>query len=347
MPILPNQAACAATLASGSRVSCPGSLGGRRSGRPRLTLFELCIGDSDSEDSTMPLTTELRNILQQLVPRDGEYPTAIPSLWLIRQSSSGRSPCGTLFPTLSVTAQGQLEVLLGEKVYSSSPGQHLVSATELPVSARTVGATRSNPYLGLRLHLDRGVIRSLIEEAQLGVPIADPAAGRLQVEKTSQSLLDSVLRLVRLLQSPTELAVLAPMVERELLLRLLLGESAVTLHRVAQQDGQAQRIKAAIAWLRKYFRDPFRVDDLARRAGMSASSFRQWFRSITGMSPLQYQKELRLQEARRLLRGDHRDVGTVSRAVGYESSSQFSREYRRLFGNPPAREIDGRSRRRR
>jgi transcriptional regulator GlxA family with amidase domain len=129
------------------------------------------------------------------------------------------------------------------------------------------------------------------------------------------------------------------MIEREILFRLLLDESSVLLHRMAQADSQPQRIAVAIVWLKKHFREAFRIDDIAQQASMSTSSFHQWFREITGMSPLQYQKQLRLQEARSILRNERIDVGTVSRRVGYESCSQFSREYSRLFGNPPVSEI--------
>lgn len=196
----------------------------------------------------------------------------------------------------------------------------------------------------MRLHFDLASLRSLIEEARLPVPPGGASQRGIYVSATRPALLDAVLRLVRLLQSPAEIPVLAPMIEREILFRLLLDEKSVALHRLAQANSQPQRIGAAIVWLKKHFREEFRIDDLARRAGMSASSFHQWFRSVTGLSPLQYQKQLRLQEARSLLRNERKDVATVSRRVGYESSSQFSREYRRLFGNPPVREIgDGNS----
>src|SRR5262249_2369890 len=150
---------------------------------------------------------------------------------------------------------------------------------------------------------------------------------------------DAVLRLVRLLQSPAEILILAPMIQREILFRLLLDDSSVILHRMAQANSPPQRIGFATVWLKKHFREPLLVEDLSRRVGMSTSGFHQWFRSITGMSPLQYQKQLRLQEARSILRNERKDVGTVSRRVGYESPSQFSREYSRLFGKPPVREI--------
>jgi transcriptional regulator GlxA family with amidase domain len=164
----------------------------------------------------------------------------------------------------------------------------------------------------------------------------------IYVSPNKPALLDAVLRLVRLLQSPAEIPVLAPIIEREILFRLLLDESSVLLHRMAQANSPPQRIGLAIVWLKKHFRESLRVEHLARRVGMSTSGFHQWFRNITGMSPLQYQKQLRLQEARCILRNERKDVGTVSRRVGYESPSQFSREYSRLFGNPPVREISNR-----
>jgi AraC-like DNA-binding protein len=288
--------------------------------------------------------SELRDLIAQLAPREGDHQTAIASLDLIRHSSSLTPQFGVLSPALCIAAQGRKELLLGaEEVYSQGPDQHIVASAELPVSARIVEATFAKPYLGLRLHFDLRSLRSLIEEARLPTPVAGASPRGLYVARTGPALFDAVLRLVRLLQSPAEIPVLAPLIEREILFRLLLDETSVVLHRMAQASSQPQRVGIAIVWLRKHFREPFRVDDLARRAGMSASSFHQWFRDITGMSPLQYQKQLRLQEARSILRNEREDVGIVSRRVGYESSSQFSREYSRLFGNPPVREISNRS----
>jgi len=207
---------------------------------------------------------------------------------------------------------------------------------------RIVGATPASPYLAVKLQLDRGSLGSLIEEAQVPAPVVGLPASGLQIARTGGPLLDAVLRLMRLLRSPEEIPVLAPMIEREILFRLLQGETKAVLHQVAQESWQPQHIGIAITWLREHFRESFRIDELARRAGMSISSFHQWFRGITGMSPLQYQKQLRLQEARSILRNERSDVGTVSRHVGYESTSQFSREYSRMFGNPPVREIAAR-----
>lgn len=283
--------------------------------------------------------SELRDLLGELAATDGEHPTRIPSLRLVRHSSSWASREGILSPSFWVTADGRLQLRVGEEVRSCGPGQHLVSSAGRTVSGRILAATHTRPYLGLRVSLDRRILRSLVEDARLASPVPQGLPTDVYVCRTGAPLLDVVLRLVRLLRSPREIPVLGPMIERELLFRLLLDEPGTALHHAAHEDGQPQRIEGALAWLRTHFREAFRVDELARRTGMSVSSFHQWFRGITGMSPLQFQKQLRLEEARRLLRSECRDVGTVSRSVGYESSSQFSREYRRLFGNPPARDI--------
>jgi AraC-like DNA-binding protein len=285
----------------------------------------------------------LRDLIAKLARHDGDHQTAIGSLYLIRYSSSVAPDFGVVTPGLCVVAQGQKELLLGDEVYSNSPGQYLVASAEIPVSARVVGATLAKPHLGLRLHFDLASLRSLIEEASLPTPPVGASQRGIYVSPIVPALLDAVFRLVRLLQSPAEIPVLAPMIEREILFRLLLDHNSVALHRIAQANSQPQRIGMAIVWLKKHFREAFSINDLARRVGMSPSSFHQWFRNITGMSPLQYQKQLRLQEARSLLRNERKDVGTVSRRVGYESSSQFSREYSRLFGTAPVREVGNRN----
>jgi AraC-like DNA-binding protein len=303
-------------------------------------IIEVTRGKGDTMGTTdVAQVSELRDLIAQFARRDGDHGTSIASLSLMRRSSCVSPQFIVLSPALCIAAQGQKVFLLGEEEYSVGSGHYLVASTHLPVSARILEATPVKPFLGLRLGFDLTSLRSLIEEARLPTPVAGASTRGLYVSWTAPPLLDALLRLLRLLQSPAEIPVLAPMIEREILFRLLLDEGSLGLHRMAQEDSPPQRISVAIVWLRKHFRESFRVDDLARRVGMSGSSFRQSFRSITGMSPLQYQKQLRLQEARSILRNERKDVGTVSRCVGYESCSQFSREYSRLFGNPPVREI--------
>jgi AraC-like DNA-binding protein len=296
-------------------------------------------GEAGVETSDGQQTAELRDLIARLAGRDGVHQTAIPSLYLIRYSVSKSPDFGVIYPGLCIVAQGQKELLLGGEVFANRPGQYLVSSAEIPLSARVVGATSAKPHLGLILHFDLASLRSLIEEARLPSPPGGALQRGIYVSRTGPALLDAVSRVVRLLRSPAEIPVLAPMIEREILFRLLQDESSVVLHQMARASSPPQRIGVAIVWLKRHFRESLRVEDLARRVGMSTSGFHQWFRNITGMSPLQYQKQLRLQEARSILRNERKDVGTVSRRVGYESPSQFSREYNRLFGNPPVREI--------
>jgi len=286
-----------------------------------------------------PQISELRELIARWTPGDGYHQTAISSLYLIRYSCSSTPKSQILSPSFGICAQGHGEIVLGEEIYSFAAGDHRVNSVELPISSRILDATSTKPCLGLRLCFDPAGIAPLIEEARLTAPPDCPSERGLYVSPTPPALLDAVLRLVRLLLSPVEIPVLAPMIEREILFRLLLEKGSAVLYRMAQAESQPQRIAVAIVWLRKHLHEAFRIDDLARQAGMSASSFHQWFREITGMSPLQYQKQLRLQEARSILRNERKDVGTVSRCVGYASSSQFSREYSRLFGTPPVSEL--------
>ena len=283
--------------------------------------------------------SELRQLIARRTSSDGDHQTAVRSLWLIRHSSAWAPSEVVLSHALCIAAQGHKEVVLGKEVYSCVPGQYLVSPFDLPVSARILGATPRKPYLGLKWEFDPARLRPLIEEAHLSRPPAKNAERRIYVAAKSSRLLDAILRLVRLLQYPSEIPVLAPMIEREILLRLLLDKNGAVLHQMATPECRSERIAVATTWLRKNYRQPMRVDRLARNAGMSLSSFHHWFRTITGRSPLQYQKQLRLQEARTILRNEKLNVASVSRRVGYESSSQFSREYSRLFGTPPVREI--------
>ena len=293
------------------------------------------------EKANNPQLSELRNLIARHTSVDGATPTAIASLWPIRYSSplTPTRTDGLTSPMLCIAVQGQKDVVVGDELYSYGSGQQLVLSLAIPVSAHILRATHDKPYLGLRFQFDPTNIGPLIEEAGLPAPASVGSERGFYLASTPPSLLDAALRLVRLLDTPAQIRVLAPMIEREILFRLLLDDSSVILHRMAQPESHHQRVATAIAYLKEHYRQPIRVERLARRAGMSPSSFHQWFRSITGMSPLQYQKQLRLLEARTILRNERIDVGTVSRRVGYASSSQFSREYSRFFGTPPVREV--------
>jgi AraC-like DNA-binding protein len=209
---------------------------------------------------------------------------------------------------------------------------------DLPVAARVVEAWPSRPYLAVRLALDPAVVGELLADGTT-TPALGPPARAIAVTPAELSLLDAVSRLVALLDSPQDVGPLAPLVLREITYRLLTGPRGVRLRQIAAAGGPAHRIARATRWLKDHFADTLRVESLAKRVGMSPSAFHLHFKGVTALSPLQYQKRLRLQEARRLMRGEGLDAAEAALCVGYESASQFGREYRRTFGAPPRRDV--------
>ncbi|MEV4760890.1 AraC family transcriptional regulator [Micromonospora sp. NPDC049559] len=242
-------------------------------------------------------------------------------------------------PLLVVMAQGGKRLLLGDQVFEYRAGQFLVVTAELPVTGHFVGASPRVPALGLGLALRPAAIAPLLLEGPaarwsrttVGMPaIATGDAG--------PELLDAVARLLRLLDHPADAPVLAPLIEREILWRLLTGPHGDVIRQIGLADSGLSHVNRAIRWIRDNYAEPMRISDLARLAGMSPSAFHRHFRAITAMSPLQFQKRIRLQEARSLLVGRPGDVASVGHLVGYDSPSQFNREYRRLFGAPPGQD---------
>lgn len=283
---------------------------------------------------------ELADRIARNVPGDGLHATAIPALSLIRASEPSQ-PLPTVYHAgLCVVVQGRKRALLGDEVYAYDPLNYLVVSMTLPMTGQIIEATPEQPYLCLRIDMDAGLIGELLDHAP---PPAQPRLGperALYVARTSAPLLDAVLRLVRLLDTPEEAAVLSPLAMREIHYRVLTGELGQRLRELCEIDGSARRIARAIELLKARFDEPLRIEELAAAAHMSASSLHQRFKAATAMSPLQFQKQLRLQEARRLMLMDGLEAASAGHRVGYESPSQFSREYRRLFGAPPKREIE-------
>ena len=230
--------------------------------------------------------------------------------------------------------------MLAEGVYPYDPAHYLLVTVDLPIIGQVFEATPQEPYLGLRLAIDPIEIGALMTEAGITETPGRVVAERgLYIGCFDSLLLDAILRLLRLLDTPRHIGVLAPMVTREILYLLLVGEQGARLRRIALASGETQGIVEAFRWLRHNFTEPLRVDALARQSHMSPSAFRRHFKAVTAMTPLQYQKRLRLQEARRLMLVDAADAATAGYRVGYESSSQFTREYRRLFGDSPRRDV--------
>lgn len=282
---------------------------------------------------------ELAAIIERSTGTDGHHATALPALSFFRAGRLGTQTCAMYEPGLVLVAQGAKQVLLGGEIYRYDQANYLVTSIDLPVSSQVVQATPQAPYLCAMLSFDARRVSELLAETDL--PAASAVAGRaMSVSPITADLLDAVLRLVRLLDAPRDLPVLAPLIEREVMYRLLVGEQGPRLRHLAHVGSRSHQVSDAIGWLKAHFHQPLRIDELAGAVNMSTSSLHHHFRAITAMSPLQYQKQLRLQEARRLLLSERCDVAAVAHRVGYESASQFSREYRRLHGAPPLRDVE-------
>lgn len=280
---------------------------------------------------------ELTALIERLTPSEGVHATSWPALSLFRAGSPSVPTCAIYEPSLGLALQGAKQILLGQQSFVHQPGSYMVTAVDVPVSAQVLHASKKEPCLCLTYRLDVARVREMLPDVS-GGPAAGSAPG-ISLSAVENDLLDPLLRLVRLLDSPRDLAVLGPLIEHELLYRLLTGEQGTRLAQIATSGTQGHQVSRAIEWLRRHYDEPLRIEDLAARVNMSASSLHHHFRAITAMSPLQYQKQLRLHEARRLLLADQCDVATAAHRVGYESPSQFSREYSRQFGAPPLRDV--------
>src|ERR687886_662450 len=264
----------------------------------------------------------------------------LEGLMLRRASSPTELGHGVSYPALCVIAQGSKEILLGDHRYRYDPAHYLITTAALPITSRITEAEEERPYLGLVLRLDPTLGGSVMVEAGHPAPRGQAAVKAIDVSPLDAGLLDAVVRLVRLLGSPTEVRFLAPLVTREIVYRLLNGEQGDRLRHTAVLGGHSHRIARALERLRKDFDRPLRIEDIARELGMSVSGFHHHFRAVTAMSPLQFQKQIRLQEARRLMLGEDLDAASAGYRVGYGDASHFTREYKRLFGEPPARDVE-------
>jgi AraC-like DNA-binding protein len=276
--------------------------------------------------------------IERHTPPDGICETAVPGMWLGRQLTPTDPIALVVDPCLCIVAQGAKEVYLAGEVYRYDPAHSLLVSIDLPISARVVEASPARPCLAVRISLNPSVVGELLADCPDDPPLG-PSARGLEVSPVDPQLLDAVARLVALLDSPKSVGPLAPLVLREITYRVLTSPQGGRLREIAAAGAPAQQIARAIRWLRDHFADPLRGESLARQAQMSLSGFHQHFKAVTGLSPLQYQKRLRLQEARRLMRDEGLDAAEAAFRVGYESPSQFSREYRRMFGNSPRRDI--------
>jgi AraC-like DNA-binding protein len=271
---------------------------------------------------------------------DGFHKTAIEQLEFQRESSVFTTLQGVCEPILAILVQGKKEALLGEETYRYGAAQYLVVSVDLPLSAFIVEATPEQPYLGFKLNLDPRQLCDIITAQASVIEDKKNSVRGLFVSTVDAPLLDCAMRLTRLLDTPQDIPILAPMIIREIYYRLLMGEQGEAVRQIATSGSNMQRIAEVIKLIKADFTKPIRVEELAGQASMSPSSFHHHFKKVTSMSPLQYQKQLRLLEARRLMLAENSDAANAAYQVGYESPSQFSREYSRMFGAPPIRDIE-------
>lgn len=268
-----------------------------------------------------------------------QYDTAIQGLSLHRWEEPTEPTSYNLPPSICLIGQGRKRVLLGEQAFVYDANHFLINSVDLPLVAQIIEASSEKPYLGLTLELDLRVIARLMLDNNLPSGRVQEDRLGIAVSKVTPPLLDAFERLLDLLERPEDIAVLAPLIRQEICYRLLVSEQGPRLRQISSVETHSYQIARAIDWLKHNYDKSIRVEDLAGKAGMSTSTFHHHFRSTTALSPLQYQKRLRLNEARQLMLMEHLDAASAAYQVGYESPSQFSREYSRLFGAPPLRDI--------
>lgn len=278
----------------------------------------------------------LAALIARHAPGDGMFDTAVPGMALIRQAQPTERIPVLHQPAVCIIAQGAKVVMLGDETYRYDAASHLVVSVDVPLTGQVTEASPERPYLCLRIDLEAALLMDLMA-ARPPAPGGEGSRG-VHLSRTTPELADAAARMVQLLDTPEHAATLAPLIRREIHYWLLTGDQAGVVRQIGAPDSRLSHVTRAIAWIRDNYDRPFSIKALAREAGMSPSALHQHFKAVTAMSPLQYQKQIRLQEARRLMLSEACDAQGAGFQVGYDSPSQFSREYVRLFGAPPARD---------
>lgn len=297
-------------------------------------------GIDTAAGATEPDVVRLANLISAYAPHDGIFELQIPGVYAIRHSRANTELMhGVAESGLCIVAQGAKSVMLGEEVYEYDASRMLVYSVDLPVAGRITRASYSEPFLGFKLGLDPHKIAELVLKVYPhGLPRVHDSRG-IYVGEINVTIIKAAARLLELMAEPEDAELLAPLVIDEILIRALRSPIGTRMAQIGLAESNVNGIAKAVSWLRANFSEPMKVEELAELAHMSVSSFHQHFKSVTSMSPLQYQKTLRLQEARRLMLSAMMDAGTASSHVGYLSASQFSREYSRFFGSAPTKDI--------
>ena len=281
---------------------------------------------------------ELAERIAEAIREDGTL-QPLTGLHLSRTSVPLKRVHSVVESSVAVIVQGSKEVLLGESRYHYDPSHYLLTTVELPRVSQVLEASRERPYLALRLELAPALVSSVMVEASLSFPREHAEVRAIDVSPVDGNLLDAFVRLVRLLDSPAEAQVLMPLITREIIYRLLMGEQGIRLRHLVMEGGYTPHIAIAVKRLRQDFDQPLRIEQLAQELDMSVSGFHHHFKAVTALSPLQFQKRLRLQEARRLMLSEDLDAASAAYRVGYHDASHFNREYKSLFGVPPLRDV--------
>ncbi|AIQ17998.1 AraC family transcriptional regulator [Paenibacillus sp. FSL H7-0357] len=292
------------------------------------------------EELSLERQKELASLIERHTRTDGKHLSAIPSLHLFRASCEQEPQFAIYEPALCMIAQGSKLVMLAKEGYRYDPRSYLLASVHLPIKGQILEATAIRPYLGLQLNFQPDQIVDMLQMPRSGGETGNHSSRGLAVGSVSSSLLDAVIRLIRLLDNPEDIEGLAPLMIREILYRVMQGEQGASIKSFVVSGSHAQRIAAVIDRINRDYRQRLQVHDLAKMVNMSVSSLHYYFKEVTAMSPLQYLKQVRLQEARRLLLSETTEAAEAAFQVGYESPSQFSREYARLFGQPPIRDVN-------
>jgi AraC-like DNA-binding protein len=294
----------------------------------------------DDAEQSEPDASTLARLIAAYAPHDGSFELRIPGLHASRFSRTNRECVHALrVPSLCIVAQGAKTTIVGDKVYEYDASRMIVFSVALPVASQITQASYSEPYLALKLELDPHKIADLVLKVfPRGLPAAQERSA-VYITSVDVDIVNAATRLMECLARPGDAELLAPLVRDEILIRLLRSPIGIRVAQMGFAESSVHRVAKAISWLRANFSQPVKVEDLAELVYMSVSSFHEHFKSVTSMSPLHYQKVLRLQEARRLMLSTVMDAGTASQRVGYLSASQFSREYSRFFGSAPTRDI--------
>lgn len=282
---------------------------------------------------------ELNRNIARWTEQGEMHTTTIPGLALFRRTGPTEPVSGIYEPGVCLVAQGAKRVMLGDDTYRYDGQHYLITSVHLPTIVQVIEASPEKPYLGLRLKFDLREVSQLMVDSNLPQPRPQQSSRGMATGKVTLPLVNAFIRLIDLLAEEKDIPILAPVIQREIIYRLLVGDQGERLRQIATAGSQSQQIAKAIGWLQNNYAQSISMDQLAAQTNMSTSTFHHHFRSLTALSPLQYQKQLRLQEARRLMLAERMDAANAAFQVGYESPSQFNREYSRMFGAPPLRDI--------